>query len=451
VTDVLAKFVARPYQQKALRAFLIDGVKRFLIVAHRRSGKDTMSFQMLWMGALMRPGLYYHLLPKIGQSMQVVWHGKGKDGTGFREYIPKEVVAQVNHSTMTITLVNGSRIRITGADNYEALIGSNPLGIVFSEMQSIDVRAWSYLRPILAENNGFAIFLGTPRGLNAFYDLYESTKDNPSWHTEVLTVDDTRNWNGTPVISSEIIDEERRAGMSEEIIQQEFFCDWTSAIQNSYFSNEMKIIREKNNIREFELDKNLLIFTSWDLGISDSMCVGFYQCKPNGDIHCFDYIEESGHGLEYYIDQLHLKRQQYGFTRYGTHFFPHDVKVRELGTGKTRFELLRKAGLEVYVVPRTSIQERIQCARSLLPEMVIHPRCKRLIRCLDEFHAKQDEKKGISTGPNHDWSSHGADCLTYFATGFLHSVDPERARKITSYAKLYPISSKATANQVKLG
>ena len=439
--DVLAKFVARPYQQKIMRAFLIDGVKRLLLVSHRRSGKDTLSFQMLWLGALMRPGLYYHLLPKISQSSTVVWHGRGKDGTSFRDFIPPEVVAQVNHSTMTITLINGSRIRITGADNYEALIGSNPLGIVFSEMQSIDPRAWSYLRPILAENDGFAIFLATPRGLNHLYDMYESTKDNPSWHTEVLTVDDTKNWDGSPVISADIIDEERRGGMSEEIIQQEFF----SAASPQPFRTPTSQRRwqsyvRRGNVREFELDKNLLVFTSWDLGISDAMSVGFYQCNAKGEIFCFHYIEETGHGLQYFIDQLHLMKEQYGFTRYGTHFFPHDVRVRELGTGKTRFEMLRKAGLEIFVVPRTSIQERIQCARSLLPDMVLHPRCKRLIRCLDEFHAKQDEKKGISTGPNHDWSSHGADCLTYFATGFLESHDPEKARKITSYAKLYPLN-----------
>ena len=439
MTLTQARFVPRPYQQPIMRAFLLDGIKRFLIVAHRRSGKDTLSFQLLFLGALMRPGLYYHLLPKISQSASVVWHGRGKDGTSFLDFIPKEVVAGVNHSTMTIVLINGSRIKITGADNYEALIGSNPLGIIFSEMQSIDPRAWDYLRPILSENAGFAIFLGTPRGLNYFYDMYESNKDNPSWHTEVLTVDDTTNWDGSPVITDEIVEEERKAGMPEDLIQQEFYCSFTAAISGAYFSNQMKAIRDKGNIKEFEIDKNLLVFTSWDLGISDSMAVGFFQCNAEGEIFCFHHIEETGHGLEYYIDQLHRVREKYGFTRYGTHFFPHDVKVRELGTGKTRFEMLRKAGLNLFVVPRTSIQERIQCARSLLPDMTIHTRCKHLIRCLDEFHAKKDDRRGVSTGPEHDWSSHSADMLTYFAAGFLHSMDPDKARRIGGYAKLYPL------------
>lgn len=440
MTRIETSFDPRPYQSKIMRAFFIDGKRRILVVAHRRSGKDTMSFQMLWIAAMQRKGLYFHLLPKISQSTTVIWSGRGKDGTTFLDYIPAKLVKKVNHSTQSITLINGSIIKITGADNFEALIGSNPLGIVFSEIQSTDPRAWDYLRPVLAENDGFAIFIGTPRGHNHLYDMYQQNKNNESWHVSMLSALDTTLKDGRPVITNEIIQEEIAAGMPEDLVKQEFFCSFEAAIQGAYFSKQMHEIRTKDQIKEFNLDLNLLVFTAWDLGISDAMAIGFFQVDPSGNVYCFEHIEESGEGLEYYIDKLRHIKEQYNFKKYGVHFVPHDIRVRELGTGRTRFEIMQRAGMNLSIVPSTSIQERIQCARTLLPSTFFHPRCKQLIRCLDEFKAKRDDKKGVSTGPDHNWASHSADMYTYFATGYMASYDPSRMAKVTQYAKLYPLS-----------
>lgn len=433
-------FIPRPYQRDIMRNFFLENKKRLLIVAHRRAGKDLLSFNILLIAALQRPGLYYHLLPKIGQSANVIWRGRGKDGKAFIDYIPKQFIRSKNHSMMSVTLINGSIIRITGADNYEALIGSNPMGIVFSEIQSTDPRAWDYLRPVLTENGGWAIFIGTPRGHNHLYEMYEENKDNNRWYVKLLSAADTTLNDGQPVITQEVIEEELRAGMPEDIIEQEFYCSFQAAIQGAYFSKEMTALKSKGRLGDFDCEPGLLVFTAWDLGVSDSTVIGFFQAHPDGKIVCFEHIEESGHGLDYYVQRLHEIRQKYGFKKYGTHYVPHDIRVRELGTGRTRFEILQRANLKLRVVPRTSIQERIQCARSLLPKVSIHSRCKRLIRCLDEFHAKRDEKRGIDTGPEHNWASHSADMFTYFAVGHLDEFDPNRLQKQISYGKLRPLA-----------
>lgn len=432
-------FIPRPYQRDIMRNFFLEDKKRLLIVAHRRAGKDLLSFNILLIAALQRPGLYYHLLPKIGQSANVIWRGRGKDGKAFTDYIPKALIRSINNSTMSITLINGSIIRVTGADNFEALIGSNPLGIVFSEIQSTDPRAWDYLRPVLTENGGWAIFIGTPRGHNHLYEMYEANKDNDSWYVKLLSASDTTYNDGTPVITQEVIEEELRAGMPEDIVEQEFYCSFQAAIQGAYFYKEMAELKRSGRLGEFDLNPDLLVFTAWDLGVSDSTAIGFFQAYPDGKIVCFEHIEESGHGLEYYVQELVRVKKLYQFKKYGTHYVPHDIRVRELGTGRTRFEMLQRAGMQLRIVPRTSIQERIQCARSLLPQTKIHTRCKHLVRCLDEFHAKRDEKRGIDTGPEHNWASHSADMFSYFAVGHLDEFSPDRLAKQISYGKLRPL------------
>ena len=432
-------FTPRPYQRDIMRAFFVEQKKRLLVVAHRRAGKDLLSFNILLVAALQRPGLYYHLLPKIGQSANVIWRGRGKDGKAFLDYIPDYFIRSKNHSTMSITLINGSIIRITGADNYEALIGSNPLGIVFSEIQSTDPRAWDYLRPVLTENGGWSIFIGTPRGHNHLYEMFEENKDNDSWYVKLLSAKNTTDNDGNPVITQEVIDEELRAGMPPDIIEQEFYCSFNAAIQGAYFAKEMAALKESGRLGEHECEPGLLVFTAWDLGVSDSTAIGLFQQHPDGKIVCFEHIEERGEGLEHYVQRLREVQQQYGFKRYGTHYVPHDIRVRELGTGRTRYEILARNGLQLRVVPRTSVQERIQCARGILPNVYINKRCKRLVRCLDEYHAKRDEKRGIDTGPEHDWTSHSADMFTYFAVGHLDQFDKGRMEKQMSYARLRPL------------
>ena len=432
-------FSPRPYQRAMLRAFLISGKKRLLAIWHRRAGKDTLAFQLMWLAAIQRPGLYLYLAPVISQAASIIWRGRGSNGIAMIDYIPKEIISKINQSTMSITLVNGSIIRITGSDAWESIIGSNPLGVVYSEYQNSDIRAWDYIRPILAENSGWAAFTATPRGFNHLYDLYQNVKDNPSWHVELLTVDDTTLNDGTPVISKEVIEEERLAGMDPNIIQQEFFASFSAAIKGAYYADEMRLVSERGRILNFNIEPNLVVHVSFDLGISDATSVCLFQVHPNLDIKVIYHWEESGKELAHYAFRLEKLKSELGFKKYGHMFFPHDIRVRELGSGLTRIEQLRKCGINPRIVGNHRVVERIQCVRAMMHKVwFLEKNCKFLIRALSEYKGRWDEKYKTSSGPVHDLFSHAADSFGYFAVGYLEAFDNKQLEVQKKYASFVP-------------
>lgn len=391
------------------------------------------------MKAIQKPGLYLYLAPVISQAASIIWRGRGKDGISFLEYIPKELVVKVNESTMSIYLINGSIIRVTGSNNFEALIGSNPLGIVFSEIQNSDVRAWDLLRPILAENGGFAIFTGTPRGYNHLYDMMETNKDNPSWVVSKLTVDDTQDRQLHPIIRPEVIEEERRAGMPEATIQQEFYCSFSAAIQGAYYSEEMDYVKQAGQICSFKVDRDIPVHVSFDLGISDATSVCLIQVYKNGDKKVIYHFEETGKPIAYYALELRKIQEKLRFRRFGKFFFPHDVRVRELGSGLTRVEQLQKAGITPRIVGNHKIVERIQCVRAMLRECWFHAdHTKHLVRALSEYRANWDAKHNVSKGPLHDNYSHACDSFGYFAVGYLENYDSPKLATQMKYASFTP-------------
>lgn len=438
---ITPSFRPRPYQITIMRKFLVEDFKRMLIIAHRRSGKDTLSLNMLWMKAIQKPGLYLHLLPKIGQSTTTIWKGRGKDGKKFTDYIPSIIIDKVNNTNQTIELVNGSIIKVTGADNFEgSLIGSNPMGIVFSEIQSINPLAWEYLRPILAENDGFAIFIGTTRGHNHLYDMYQANVNNPSWYVTKLTVDDTTYEDGTPVITQKILDEELASGMSEELFQQEFYCSFEAAIQGAYYSKQMADMISSGRLCNFEILRDQPVHTSWDIGVRDATSIGLYQQYTDGSIRCIYHMEGHQTGAEEWVLKLREVQTKLGFKRWGFHFLPHDVRVQDWGSGRTRLEVLQKAGINPRIVGNHKIADRIQCVRALLPRMYIHNQnCKHLVRALQEYHSEYDDKRGIrSTAPAKNWANHAADCFGYFAVGYMDAYDKPRLDSLKSYSKFVP-------------
>lgn len=220
-------FTPRDYQRPLWDYMLPDqrGLRAFWCV-HRRAGKDLTCFNIMVAKAHQRRGVYFYFLPTYAQGKKVVWDGIDGGGRRFLDYIPKPLITSKNGTDMKIELAVGSIIQIVGTDNYDSIMGSNPVGCVFSEFSLQDPKAWQFIRPILTENGGWAIFNGTPRGMNHFWDMYRMGLENPSWFTKRLTVDDTK------ALTPEQIDEERRAGMPENIIQQEYYCDFSSSDDN---------------------------------------------------------------------------------------------------------------------------------------------------------------------------------------------------------------------------
>ncbi len=208
---------------------LDQGYKRAVAIWHRRAGKDKTLINIMVKEAFKRVGSYFYFLPTYKQGRMIIWNGMDKDGFPFLGHVPEEIRRSTNGQEMKIELINGSIIQVVGTDQIDRVVGTNPIGAVFSEYSLQKKEAWEFIRPILAENGGWAIFNYTPRGLNHGYDLYKTGLKSKDWFCEVLGANQTKNPDKSPVITPELIQKERDEGMSEAMIQQEFYCDFTAS------------------------------------------------------------------------------------------------------------------------------------------------------------------------------------------------------------------------------
>jgi len=402
----------RPYQAP-LWDYLASGGKRAVAVWHRRAGKDITSMNWTIYSAFDRPGLYWHLLPTYQQGRKIVWDGITRDGKAFLDHWPEELVTGVNNTEMKLELKNGSIWQVVGTDNVDRLVGANPVGCIFSEYSLQDPRAWDYIRPILAENGGWAVFIYTPRGRNHGHKLLQLAKKNDNWFAETLTIDNTK------CIPMSAIEEERAAGMAEELIQQEFYASFDAPLVGSYYGDAMTKIMEDGRICKVPYDSRLPVHTAWDIGMHDATAIWFFQIN-NREVWIIDYYEDSGKGLEDYAAVL--KEKMY---TYGDHIAPHDIAVRELGTGKSRQEVALNFGIRFRIAPQIGIQDGISAVRQVLPRCWIdEDRCERGIDAMKQYRKEFDDKRGMyREKPNHDWTSHGADAFRYLAVGMREERD----------------------------
>lgn len=218
----------RGYQMAFFDA-MDSGRKRACLVWHRKSGKTMSLFNFAIKKAFERVGTYFHCFPEYAQGRKVLWEGMDNEGHRYVEnHLDEVMVRGKNKNEMKLELSNGSIWQIIGADNYDSLVGPNPVGLILDEW-AVSTRyptAWDYFRPILAQNGGWAVFVYTPRGRNHGWDLHTMALTNPEWFYQLLTVDDTR------AVTREAIDSERKAGMPESMIQQEFYCSFLASTEN---------------------------------------------------------------------------------------------------------------------------------------------------------------------------------------------------------------------------
>ena len=412
----------RNYQLPAWNYFEPDARrKRGVSVWHRRAGKDLFAINLIAKEAHKRVGTYWHLFPTYRQAKNVIWQGKTKDGRPFLSHFPEDLVESTNGTDLRVTFKNGSAYQLVGTDNIDSLVGTNPIGAVFSEYSIQDPSAWDYIRPILAENDGWALFIYTARGKNHGFKLYEMAKANPRWFCQVLRAGDngTKREDGSPVISDATIDEERASGMDEAMIGQEYFCSFDAPMVGAYYGSQMAQAQKDGRITKVPWEPKIPVNTFWDLGIGDSTSIWFSQTVGMEE-HVIDYYEASGEGLAHYANLLKGKKDGYErFADYifGTHWAPHDIEARELGSGKSRIETARGLGIKFRVVPRHNVEDGIEAVRNVLPTVWFdEKRCDRGIECLRSYRKEWDDRlKVYRDNPLHDWSSHGADAFRMFA------------------------------------
>ncbi len=408
----------RAYQLK-LWEYMEKGGKRAVAIWHRRAGKDSLSINWAAVAASKRAGVYWHMLPTQAQAKKVIWDGIDKYGRRIIDQaFPKAFVKKKNEQEMKIETINGSIWQCVGSDNYNSLVGANPVGVVFSEYSIANPAAWDFIRPILAENGGWALFIYTPRGRNHGARLFDAAKNADGWFAQKLTAGETerisRIVGEVPPVTKEVIEAERAAGMDDDMIEQEFYCSFDAAVKGAYYGKYITSLEEEGRIGDVPHDPSRPVYTAWDLGVDDSTAIWFFQ---NNGVECriIDYYEASGAGLDHYVRVL--KEKPYTYTN--KNIFPHDIRVTELSTGKTRLESLAGLGVRGKVLQRLSVEDGINAVRLLLPICRFDAKkCHDGIEALRLYQKVWDERRGVfQQRPLHDWTSHAADAFRYLALG----------------------------------
>lgn len=428
--EIPFNFTPRAYQIPILKA-MDSGIKRAVQVWHRRAGKEKTDIAIVSKKMLERIGSYYYVFPEFAQGRKILWDGADRDGFRFIDHFPQELIeGQRNDTEMKLRYKNGSLFQIVGSDRYDSVMGTNPIGMIFSEYALQDPNCWGYFRPILAENGGWAIFNFTPRGENHAYQLYELAKNDPvHWFCQLLTVDDTQ------AVKPDVLAQEKaeiiRLDGNDALYQQEYFCNFTVPIAGAYFADNIMIAYREGRVGHVPHEPRLTVDTWWDLGINDRMSIWFTQ-SVGQELRVIDFMEASGQGFPWYIGKM--KEKSYV---YGRHTAPHDIEVRELTNGKSRRETAQALGINFDVAPKLPIHEGIDAVRGVFPKAWFDSeKCKDGLNALKNYRKQFDEKRRTYMNqPYHDWSSNAADAFRTLATAldFKHRGIP--AQQPDKYAR----------------
>lgn len=422
------KFDWRSYQREMWEAMVhqtVDGKlvlkrKRGCCVWHRRSGKGKNGLNfMATMAAKHRVGTYYYFLPTYAQAKKTVWDAIDANGMKVLDHIPQDLRAKPpNETEMQIELVNGSIIQFVGVDKIDSIVGTNPVGVVFDEYSLQNPRGWNFVQPILAENGGWALFLYTPRGRNHGWKLFDIAQRNPEeWYSALKTVYDTRRdapgENNGPVVTNEQIERDKRDGMSDELVEQEYFCSFAGLLEGSILGDLLEKAEKEGRILDLPIHPLKPVVTWWDLGrgVGNDTSIWFLQ-KNDPWLDFVDFLSAPKKGLPEWAREL--QRLDY---LYDQHVMPHDIEVVEYGSSIKRKDTARKLGIKpIKVAPKLPIAESVNAARAILPFCRFHrTRCEVGIHALRSWMREYDDVNHVfKKEPKHDWASNPADA---FRTG----------------------------------
>lgn len=410
--EVERHLVEIPYEPRPQFLAYHNRTQRWSVgVAHRRAGKTVARVNDLIKAAILCPKpepRFAYIAPFYAQAKDVAWQYLKR----FAAPIPG---VQTNESELRVDLPNGGRVRLYGADNYERMRGIYLDGVVLDEYGDMDPRAWAeVIRPALSDREGWADFIGTPKGRNHFCEMWERAQGDAEWFTQMLKASETK-----IVSEKELVD--ARKTMSEDQFEQEYECSFQAAVQGAYYGREMTQAEKDKRIAAVPWEPKIPVHTAWDLGIGDSTAIWFCQ-QVGKEVRLIDYYESSGVGLDHYAKELKGKPYVYG-----EHILPHDADVKELGTGRSRRETLESLGIRPRIIPAQSVDDGINAARLMLPRCWFEAaKCQRGIEALRQYRRDYDEKlKNFKSRPLHDWTSHAADAFRYLAMGLREDKKQE--------------------------
>jgi hypothetical protein len=273
-------------------------------------------------------------------------------------------------------------------------------------------RVWSeILLPCLSDYQGWALSIGTPMGRNSFaedYELGQSGAD-PDWKSFMFKASQTG-----IVAPAELAALAR--SMTADQYAQEFECSFDAAIPGAYYAELLGDLDNVGRIKPIAWEPNLPVHTAWDLGINDPTAIWFFQVV-HGEVRCIDYYEQSGASLEQHIFQLRAGHRAAWV--YGMHLMPHDANVKELQTGMTRVQALKKLGVHPTVLPMLGVDDGISQARFVMRKCYFNSDlCADGLALLRQYRSEWDEKRQVlKPTPLHDFTSHCADSFRYLAIG----------------------------------
>jgi hypothetical protein len=391
----------KPREQQLAIHELMDSKRFGVVVAHRRMGKTVSAINHLIKDALLNQKeapRYAYIAPTYGQAKRVAW-----------DYLVKYAEPLGGTSNISELRVDfwGRRIQLFGSDNPETLRGQYFDGVILDEIGDQNPKIWTdIVRPALADRKGWCLFIGTPKGHNHFKELRDRAEKEDGWGLLEFKASETG-------VVDEVELKAAKNEMGEDKYRQEFECSFDAAVEGSYFGQILNELEEKKHMQEIPREELSRTFTAWDLGMGDSTSIWVAQLVGT-EVRLIDYYENHGVGLDHYVKWI--KDNDYSKAE---HILPHDVRVRELGTGKSRMEMLEEAGLEVKIAPRMGLDDGIQAVRRLLPRCWFNvPQVQIGLNCLRNYRRDYDEKRKIFyERPLHDWSSHGSDSFRYLALG----------------------------------
>ena len=426
--DLPHNWRCRPYQKELWQA--LKTAKRVAVCWHRRSGKDEVMLHHNACACFEAVGNYWYLLPQYNQCRKAIWDAVNPH-TGKRrinEVFPLPYRKKTLNQEMKIELVNGSTWQVIGSDNFDALVGSPPRGLTFSEYALSDPSAWGFLRPIILENKGWAIFNSTPRGKNHFYNLMKLAQQSPDWFSQTLTVDQTGIF--TPeLLQTELSELQMEHGdaYGKAIWLQEYYCSFEAALPGAIWGEQLTKVTVNGRICRIELDVELPVFTAWDLGRDDDTAIWFYQVVGN-ELRIIDYYEANFKEIPELAQILRDK----GY-HYGVHWLPHDAKPKRLGMGGKSIlqQFLAQDVGQFAIVPQLDVEDGIQAARATLARCYFDISTEPGIEHLRNYRRQLDEVKGVFSAPIHDKHSHAADAFRYLSLSWRESaqISPQMSRE----------------------
>lgn len=407
MTELTLEIIPR----KPFRPYLLRDRRWSCIVAHRRAGKTVACVMDLLKRAAEHQGReprFAYIAPTYQQAKDVAW-------SYLKQYTQAIPGVKVSESELTVTLPhNGARIRLYGAENYDRLRGLYLDGCIIDEAGDQDPRAWpEVIRPALSDRKGWATFIGTPKGRNAFHKIFTGAAKDPDWFAACLPANETG-----LLDEAELADARRQ--MTPEQYAQEYLCSFDAAIVGAYYGRDVEAAQGEGRIARVTHDRSADVFASWDLGIGDAMAIWIGQ-RVGRETHWLRYYENTGFGLDHYVDWIKA-------LPYAVHelILPHDAEARELQTGKSRVEYLRNRGFTCRVVPRHNVDDGINAVRMAFPQMWFDADgCERGLESLRMYRAEYDQKHAtLKPAPLHDWASHGADAFRCGVMG-LQAATPK--------------------------